>query len=126
MPAGGEAEPGAQVTDDLEDFALLVEVDGVNGEAHEAHVDAVAGRNEQAGRGRQGAAKHQPSQTCPECIGHLDLDVAAVIRMDEYALLHALNCPFCFFLPQVHGPLPPRQLGTFPVRGEDFLIRQLR
>lgn len=108
LPAGGEAEPGAQVAGNFEDLALLVEVDGVDGEAHEAHVDAVAGRDEEPCRGRQRAAKHQPRQARPECVGHLDLDIATVIRMDEYALLHALNCPFCFFhLPRAHGPLPP-------------------
>ena len=28
--------------------------------------------------------------------------------------------------PPAHGPLPPRRLGTFPVRGEGNRIRQLR
>ena len=66
-PAGGEANPGAQVAGDLEDFALLVEVDGVDGEAHEAHVDAVARRDEQSRRGRQGAAQHEAAEALPEC-----------------------------------------------------------
>ena len=44
---------------DLEYPALLVEVDGVDGKAHEAHVDAVARLNQQGCGGRQGAAKHQ-------------------------------------------------------------------
>lgn len=117
LPVGGEAEPGTQVAGNLEDLAVLVEVDGINGEAHEAHVDAVAGRDEEPCRGRQRTAKHQPRQARPECISHMNLDAAAVIRMDEYALLHAINCPFCFFLPQIHGPLPPRKLSSFPVRG---------
>ena len=66
MPAGGEAEPGAQVRGDLEDSSLLVEVDGVYGEAHEAHVDAVARLNEQGRGGRQGAAQHEAEEALPE------------------------------------------------------------
>ena len=58
-PAGGEAKPRAQVAGDLEYPALLVEVDGVDGKAHKAHVDAVARLNQQGCGGRQGAAKHQ-------------------------------------------------------------------
>lgn len=61
MPAGGEADPGAQVAGDLEDSALFVEVDGVDGEAHKAHVDAVARRNEQSRGGQQGAAQDRKS-----------------------------------------------------------------
>lgn len=49
----------AQVAGDLEYPALLVEVDGVDGKAHKAHVDAVARLNQQGCGGRQGAAKHQ-------------------------------------------------------------------
>ena len=59
MPAGREACPRAQMTGNLEDSAILIEVDGVDGEAHEAHVDAVARLNQQGCGGRQGAAKHQ-------------------------------------------------------------------
>lgn len=66
MPAGGEADPGTQVTGDLEDLALLVEVDGVDGEAHEAHVDAVARRDEQGRGGRQGTAQHEAAEALPE------------------------------------------------------------
>ena len=66
MPAGGEADPGTQVTGDLEDLALLVEIDGVYGEAHEAHVDAVARRDEQGRGGRQGAAQHEAAEALPE------------------------------------------------------------
>lgn len=66
LPAGGEPDPGAQVAGDLEDFALLVEVDGVYGEAHEAHVDAVARRDEQGRGGRQGTAQHEAAEALPE------------------------------------------------------------
>lgn len=66
MPAGGEPEPWAQVAGDLEDFALFVKIDGVDGEAHEAHVDAVARRNEQGRGGRQGAAQHEATEALPE------------------------------------------------------------
>lgn len=66
MPAGGEADPGAQVAGDLEDSALFVEVDGVDGEAHEAHVDAVARRDEQGRGGRQGTAQHKAAEALPE------------------------------------------------------------
>lgn len=66
MPAGGEADPGAQVAGDLEDSALFVEVDGVDGEAHEAHVDAVARHDEQGRGGRQGAAQHEAAEALPE------------------------------------------------------------
>ena len=66
MPAGGEADPGTQVTGDLEDLALLVEIDGVYGEAHEAHVDAVARRDEQGRGGRQGTAQHEAAEALPE------------------------------------------------------------
>lgn len=66
MPAGGEADPGAQVAGDLEDSSLLVEVDDVYGEAHEAHVDAVARRDEQSRRGRQGTAQHEAAEALPE------------------------------------------------------------
>lgn len=65
-PAGGKAEPGAQVAGDLENLALLVEVDGVDGEAHKAHVDAVARHNEQSCRGWQGAAHHEAAEALPE------------------------------------------------------------
>lgn len=65
-PAGGEPEPGAQVAGDLEDLALFVEVDGVDGEAHKAHVDAVARRDEQGRGGRQGAAQHEAAEALPE------------------------------------------------------------
>lgn len=65
-PAGGEPEPWAQVAGDLEDFALLVEVDSVDGEAHEAHVDAVARRDEQGRGGRQGTAQHEAAEALPE------------------------------------------------------------
>ena len=66
VPAGGEPEPGAQLAGDLEDFALFVEVDGVDGEAHEAHVDAVARRDEQGRGGRQGTAQHEAAEALPE------------------------------------------------------------
>lgn len=66
MPAGGKADPGAQLAGDLKDFALLVEVDGVDGEAHKAHVDAVARRDEQGRGGRQGAAQHEAAEALPE------------------------------------------------------------
>ena len=65
-PAGGEAKPRAQVAGDLEYPALLVEVDGVDGEAHEAHVDAVARRDEQGRGGRQGAVQHEAAEALPE------------------------------------------------------------
>lgn len=65
-PAGGKAEPGAQVAGDLENLALLVEVDGVDGEAHKAHVDAVARRDEQGRGGRQGTAQHEAAEALPE------------------------------------------------------------
>mgnify|MGYP004689044143 CR=1 FL=1 len=65
-PAGRETYPWAQVRGDLEDSSLLVEVDGVDGEAHEAHVDAVARRDEQGRGGRQGAAQHKAAETLPE------------------------------------------------------------
>ena len=66
VPAGREAYPWAQMTGNLEDSAILVEVDGVDGEAHEAHVDAVARRNEQGRGGRQGAAQHEATEALPE------------------------------------------------------------
>lgn len=66
LPTGREAEPGAQVAGDLEDSALLVEVDRVDGEAHEAHVDAVARRDEQGRGGRQGAVQHEAAEALPE------------------------------------------------------------
>ena len=65
-PAGGEADPGAQVAGNLEDLALFVEVDGVDGEAHKAHVDAVARHNEQGRGGRQGAVQHEAAEALPE------------------------------------------------------------
>lgn len=65
-PAGGKAEPGAQVASNLEDLVLFVEVDGVDGEAHEAHVDAVARRDEQGRGGRQGTAQHEAAEALPE------------------------------------------------------------
>lgn len=66
LPTGREAEPGAQVRGDLEDSSLLVEVDGVDGEAHEAHVDAVARCDEQGRGGRQGTAQHEAAEALPE------------------------------------------------------------
>lgn len=93
-PAGGEADPRAQVAGDLEDFALLVEVDSVDGEAHEAHVDAVARRNKKSRHGWQWMTKHQANQACPEGVGNMNLDFTAVIWMDKNALLHAVNHPF--------------------------------
>ena len=65
MPAGGEADPGAQVAGDLEDSALFVEVDGVDGEAHKAHVDAVGGVQPQARSRRQRLPQHQPPEPSP-------------------------------------------------------------
>lgn len=63
----------------LEDPAILVEVDSVDGEAHETHVDAVARCNEQGRGGRQGAAQHEAAQARQESIRNLDLqDNAAV------------------------------------------------
>lgn len=66
MPASGETNPWAHVEGNLEDFAVLVEVDRVDGKAHEAHVDAVARRNEQGRGGRQGAAQHEAAEALPE------------------------------------------------------------
>lgn len=64
---------------DLEDPALLIEVDGIDGEAHEAHVDAVARRDEQGRGGRQGALQHEAAQARQKSIRNLDLqDNAAV------------------------------------------------
>lgn len=57
---------------DLEDSALLVEVDGVDGEAHEAHVDAVARRDEQGRGGRQRTAQHEAAEALPEVGGEMD------------------------------------------------------
>lgn len=75
------------MTGDLEDLSLLVEVDGIDGEAHEAHVYAVAGRNEQAGRGRQGTAKHQAGQPRPERIGNMNPNRPAIRRISKRTLL---------------------------------------
>lgn len=93
VPAGGEAEPGAQVAGDLEDSALLVEVDGVDGEAHEAHVDAVARRDEQGRGGRQGAAQHEAAKALPESCRQVDGEGGIGRFDDECFCLHN-----CFFL----------------------------
>ena len=64
---------------DLENLAMPVEVDGIDGEAHEAHVNAVARCDEQGRGGRQGALQHEAAQARQESIRNLDLqDNAAV------------------------------------------------
>lgn len=55
-----------QVAGDLENLAMPVEVDGIDGEAHEAHVDAVARRDEQGRGGRQRTAQHEAAKALPE------------------------------------------------------------
>ena len=65
MPAGGEADPGAQVAGDLEDSALFVEVDGVDGEAHEAHVDAVRLLEVQSTSFIKGRTEHEAFEPRP-------------------------------------------------------------
>lgn len=107
VPAGREAEPGAQVAGDLEDLTLLVEVDGVDGEAHEAHVDAVAGRDEQPGCGRQGTAQHEATKALPKVCrqagGKGDIGTF---------YLKCLCLHDCFFLAFfVQEPLPPAALA---------------
>lgn len=93
MPAGGEADPGAQVAGDLEDSALFVEVDGVDGEAHEAHVDAVARRDEQGRGGRQGTAQHEAAEALPEGGGEMNCEGGIRAFYLECFGLHD-----CFFL----------------------------
>lgn len=56
----------------LEDPAILIEVNGIDGEAHEAHVDAVARCDEQSRSGRQGAAQHEAAEALPEVGGEMD------------------------------------------------------
>ena len=51
---------------DLEDPALLVEVDSIDGEAHETHVDAVARCDEQGRGGRQRTAQHEAAKALPK------------------------------------------------------------
>lgn len=77
----------------LEDPALLVEVDGVYGEAHEAHVDAVARRDEQSRSGRQGAAQHEAAKALPEGCRQVDGEGGIGRFDDECFCLHN-----CFFL----------------------------
>lgn len=109
LPTGREAEPGAQLAGDLEDFALFVEVDGVDGEAHEAHVDAVARRNEQSRGGQQGAAHHEAAEALPESSSKADSKGGIRVFYLECFCLHD-----CFFLMILdHGPHPP--LTRFPL-----------
>lgn len=110
MPAGGEADPGAQVAGDLEDPALLVEVDSVDGEAHEAHVDAVARRDEQGRGGRQGAAQHEAAKALPEGCRQMNSEGDIGRFDDECFCLHN-----CFFLGVNHTA--SRSLFS---RGEGF------
>lgn len=116
MPASGETNPWAQVTGNLENLALLVKVDGVDGKAHEAHVDAVARRDEQGGGGRQGASQHEAAEALPEVCGEMDGESGIRAFYLECFGLHD-----CFFLVVLdHGPHPPLTRSPFPVRGEGF------
>ena len=75
-----------QVVGDLEDTALLVEVDGIDGEAHEAHVDAVARCDEQGRGGRQGAAQHEAAKALPEGCRQVDGE-GGIGRFDDKCFL---------------------------------------
>ena len=77
----------------LEDPAILVEVDSVDGEAHETHVDAVARCNEQGRGGRQGAAQHEAAKALPEGCRQVDGESGIGRFDDECFCLHN-----CFFL----------------------------
>lgn len=73
LPTGRNTEPWTKISNYLKDFPLLVEVNGINGKAHKAHMNTVARRDEQSSRGRQGLFQHQANKARPECISDSNL-----------------------------------------------------
>ena len=121
VPAGREAYPWTQVRGDLEDSSLLVEVDGVYGEAHKAHVDAVARRNEQSRGGQQGAAHHEAAEALPE--GSSKADSKGGIRAFYLECFCLHDCFFLMILD--HGPHPPLTRSPLP-RAQGRLLEVLQ
>ena len=58
---------------DFEHLVVLVDENRVDGKAHKAHMDAVAGRDEQAMACGKALAQHKASEAGEEGIGHFDL-----------------------------------------------------
>ena len=64
--SAGHAEPGADVAGDMGDDAVAVVEDGIDGEAHEEHVDGAAGFDEKAGSPGQLRPEHEATEASPE------------------------------------------------------------
>ncbi len=57
----------------FEHLVVFVNENRVNGKAHEAHMDAVAGGDEEAVACREALAQHKAPEAGEECIGFFDL-----------------------------------------------------
>ena len=73
LPAPRQSNPRLYVAGDFEYFVVLVDENRVNGKAHKAHMDAVAGRDEQAVACGEALAQHKTPEAGEEGIGHFDL-----------------------------------------------------